>query len=159
MANALIPFTMLGSSHLARLARRAAHACTRLGNGVAIVGIVLTWRAPNRVGCYPRIAAVLGAFRYNFVQPHFDQSSLATYNDQQKSVIVEGLVVVSQTPRDAYTNLRVEATTLLSADQPTRTVRGLFLVQAPPFTDFRYATGEAEGKTPNADRCGRLFLP
>ena len=42
-------------------------------------------------------------------QPHFDQTSLATYNDQQKSVIVEGLVVGEPDARDAYANLRVEA--------------------------------------------------
>jgi hypothetical protein len=29
------------------------------------------------------LAATLGALRFNLAQPHFDQTSLATYNDQQ----------------------------------------------------------------------------
>ena len=49
--------------------------------------------------------------------------------------------------RDAYTNLRVESDKLIIADQPTRTVKGLVLVQAPPFSDFRYGDRvRAEGK-------------
>ena len=49
--------------------------------------------------------------------------------------------------RDAYTNLRVEADKLIIADQPTRTVKGLVLVQAPPFSDFRYGDRvRVEGK-------------
>ena len=92
---------------------------------------------------------MLGALRYSLAQPHFDQTSLATYNDQQRSVIIEGVVVGEPDTRDAYTNLRVEADHLLIlrlgsgqvSNLPgaiTRTVRGLVLVQAPPFTDFRY---------------------
>src|SRR5512136_1995410 len=84
------------------------------------------------------LAAILGALRYNLAQPHLDQTSVATYNDQQKSVIVEGAVVGEPDVRDAYTNLRVEADWLIATGQPMRTVRGLVLVQAPPFTDFRY---------------------
>jgi len=41
-------------------------------------------------------------------------------------------------PDSSTSNLRVEADRLVIAEQPTRTVRGLVLVQAPPFTDFRY---------------------
>ena len=52
--------------------------------------------------------------------------------------MVEGVVVGEPDARDAYTNLRVEADQLIIADQPTRTVKGLVLIQAPPFTDFRY---------------------
>jgi hypothetical protein len=63
---------------------------------------------------------------------------VVAYNDQQKSVIVEGLVVGEPDARDAYTNLRVEANKLIIADQPTRTVEALALIQTPPFTDFRY---------------------
>jgi len=81
------------------------------------------------------------------VQLHLDQTSLATHNDQQKSVTVEGVVVDEPDERDNYTNLRVEAGKLTIADQPTRTVKGLVLVQAPPLTDFRYGDRiRAEGK-------------
>jgi hypothetical protein len=40
--------------------------------------------------------------------------------------------------RETYANPRVESVTLVSVDQPTRIVRGLVLVRAPLFTDFRY---------------------
>jgi len=75
-------------------------------------------------------------------------------------VIVGGIVVSQPDARDALarTNLRVEADHLLIlrlrsgqvsnlADGIARTVRGLVLVQAPPFTDFRYGDrGRTEGK-------------
>jgi competence protein ComEC len=65
-------------------------------------------------------------------------------------VIVEGVVVAEPDARDADINLRVEADHLLISNLPTsitRTVRGLVLVQTPPFTDYRYGDRvRAEGK-------------
>ncbi len=65
-------------------------------------------------------------------------------------MIVEGVVVGEPDARDAYTNLRVEKVHLLISkltDSATRTVKGLVLVQVPPFTDFRYSDRiRAEGK-------------
>ena len=52
--------------------------------------------------------------------------------------MVEGIVVAEPDVRDKYTNLRVQADKLSIADQPARKVKGLVLVQAPPFSDFRY---------------------
>jgi len=98
--------------------------------GVAIVGIVLTWRTRKPRWLFAlRVAliAILGALRFNLAQPHFDQTTLATYNDQAKPVIVEGVVAAEPDVHDAYTNLRVEADKLAITDQPTRTVRGLVL--------------------------------
>ena len=115
---------------------------------VAIVGIIPTWRTPRlRWVLVLALAAVLGALCYNFAQPRYDQTTLATYNDQLKSVVVEGLVVAEPDARDTYTNLRVEAGKLAITDEPTRTVKGLMLVQVPPFTDFRYGNRiRAEGR-------------
>jgi len=60
---------------------------------------------------------------------------------------VAAIVVDEPDERDNYTNLRVEAGKVTIADQPTRTVKGLVLVQAPPFTDSRYGDRiRAEGK-------------
>jgi len=149
MATSLIPFTLAWLMGI-WLASRIALPTVALGfaAGVAILGLIL-WRHARG----PRwlfvlaLAAMLGALRYNLAQPHFDQTTLATYNDQQKPVIVEGVVTAEPDERDTYTNLRVEAHRLLITDQPTRTVRGLVLVQAPPFTDFRYGDRiRAEGK-------------
>ena len=131
---------------------------------VAVVGIILTWRAPKPRWIFVlAFAAMLGALRYNSVQPHFDQTTLATYNDQLGSVIVEGIVVGEPDTRDAYTNLRVEADRLMITDQPTKTVKGLALVQAPPFTDYRYgdqirAEGKLQTPTDSGDFSYREYL-
>jgi len=151
MAAPLIPFTLAWLIGI-WLASRIMMPSLALGiaAGMAIVGIILAWRAPRP--CWILVlalSAMLGALRYNLAQPHFDQTSLATYNDQQKSVTVEGMVVSEADARDMYTNLRVEADHLLILrlrsgqvsnlpDSITRTVHGLALIQAPPFTDFRY---------------------
>src|SRR5512136_1911696 len=142
MATPLIPLTIAWLIGL-WLASRIAVPSVALGiaAGVAVVGIVLTWRAPRlRWLVVLALAAILGAFRYNLAQPHFDQTSLATYNDRHKSVIVEGIIVGEPDMRDTYTNLRVQADHLLILrpssgqvsnlpDGVTRTVRGLVLVQ------------------------------
>jgi competence protein ComEC len=96
------------------------------------------------------LAATLGALCYNLAQPRFDLTAVATYNDQAKSVIVEGVVVADPDARDKYTNLRVEADHLFISNlsnNVTRTVHGPVLIQAPPFSDFRYGDRiRAEGK-------------
>jgi competence protein ComEC len=131
------------------------------------VGIILTWRAPKPRWVFVlALAAVLGAIRFNLEQPHFDQTTLATYNDQPKPVIVEGVVTAEPDARDAYTNLRVEADQLLISNLPdgiTRTVKGLVLVQAPPFTDFRYGDrlrveGKLQTPTDSGDFSYRDYL-
>ena len=143
MAMPLIPFTLAWLIGI-WIASRVALPSVALGitAGVAFVGILFTWRSPKPRWIFVlALAAILGALRYNSVQPHFDQTMLATYNDQQKSVIVEGVVGGEPDARDTYTNLRVEADQLLISNLPsgiTRTVKGLVLIQAPPFTDFRY---------------------
>ncbi len=149
MAMPLIPFTLAWLFGI-WIASRVALPTPALGvaTAVAILGVIIWRRAPKpRWFFVLALAAILGALRYNLAQPHFDQTSLATYNDQQKSVIVEGVIVGEPDMRDKYINLRVEADKLIIAEQPTRTVKGLVLVQAPPFTDFRYGDQvRAEGK-------------
>src|SRR5574340_759850 len=120
MAAPLIPFTIAWLIGI-WLASRAALPSVALGiaAGVAIVSIILTRRAPKPRWIFVLVlAATLGALRYNLAQPHFDQTSLATYNDQQKSVIIEGVVVGEPDARDTYTNLRVEADHLLISNLP-----------------------------------------
>lgn len=133
------------------LASRIAVSSVALGVAAfaAVVAIALTWRRSpkSRWALILTLAALLGALRYNLAQPCFDQTSLVAYNDQQQPVIVEGVVVAEPDVRDKYTNLRVQVDKLSIADQPARTVKGLVLVQAPPFTDYRYGDRvRAEGK-------------
>ncbi len=140
MATPLIPFTLAWLVGI-WIASRIVVPTVALGAaiGVAILGIILTRRSPKPRWIFVlALAAILGALRFNLAQLHFDQTLLATYNDQQKSVIVEGAVVGEPDARDAYTNLRVEADRLIITDQPTQTVKGLVFVQAPPFTDLCY---------------------
>jgi hypothetical protein len=129
MAKPLIPFTLAWLIGLWLASCIVAPSIAlAFAAGVAILGTILLWRAPKpRWMFILALAAVLGALRFNLAQPHFDQTSLATYNDQQKSVTVEGVVVGEPDVRDAYTNLRIEADRLLitdSADGVTRTVKG-----------------------------------
>jgi hypothetical protein len=73
------------------------------------------------------LAAILGALRFNLAQPHFDQTTLAPYNDQPRSVNVEGVIVGEPDARDSYTNLRRGGPA--HPHRPaTRTVHGLVLV-------------------------------
>jgi competence protein ComEC len=168
MATPLIPFTIAWLIGI-WLASRVDVPSIALGlaAGLAVVGAILWRRVLGlRWAFILALAAMLGALRYNLARPHFDQTSLASYNDQQKSVIVEGIVVSEPDRRDAYTNLRVEADHLLIpnvADGITRTVKGLVLVQAPPFTDFRYgdrirAEGKAQTPTNTGDFDYREYL-
>ena len=130
MATPFIPFTLAWLIGI-WLASRIVLPTIALGVAtvIAVVGIVLAWRVPRpRWMFILALAATLGALRFNLAQPHFDRTTLATYNDQLKSVIVEGVIVGEPDTRDMYTNLRVEPDKLVITDQPTRTVRGLVLI-------------------------------
>jgi len=163
MATPLIPFTiawLIGIWAASRIALPTV--AFGFAVGAAIPGIILSWRAPKpRWVFILTLAATLGALRFNLAQPRFDQTSLVTYNDQQQPVIVEGIVVAEPDVRDEYTNLRVQADKLSITDQPTRTAKGLALIQAPPFSNFRYGDRvRAEGKlqTPtNFGEAGRWW--
>ena len=122
------------------LASRIALPTLALGVAaiVAIVGIILSRRSPKPRWTFILVlAATLGALRYNPAQPHFDQTSLVAYNDQQQPIIVEGVVAAEPDVRDKYTHLRVQADKLVTANQPARTVRSRVLIIASRFSDYR----------------------
>jgi len=57
------------------------------------VGIVPTWRAPKPRWLFVlALAETVGALQYNIAQPHFDRTALVTYNDQQKTVVIESII-------------------------------------------------------------------
>ena len=125
----LIPFTLAWLIGI-WIASRLALPTVALGFaiGVVIASIILTWRVPKPRWIFVlALAAILGALRFDPAQPDLDQTSLATYNDQQKLVIAEGVVVGEPDARDKYTNLRVEADRLAITNQPTKTVKGMVL--------------------------------
>lgn len=93
------------------------------------------------------VALSLGAVRYQFSLPVYDESFVATYNGSGV-VILEGVVWDGPDVRDTHTNvrLRVESLTLFSDSGPvTRTAHGLALIYAPRYSEERLTfTGESE---------------
>jgi competence protein ComEC len=110
---------------------------------LALVGLVplvslFLWRKNRWVGlasvCV--LALLLGAWRYSSAIPHFDESTLAYYNDEGW-VKLTGVVSGEPDVRDTYTNLRVAADSLALGDQEYA-VTGAVLVRAPRYPEYRY---------------------
>ncbi len=80
----------------------------------------------------------LGAARWIWAQPAFDETFIATYNDLGEAAI-EGIVIDEPDVRDTYVNLRVEVDSLqlIESENPIQ-VHGTVLVQAPRFPSFNY---------------------
>jgi competence protein ComEC len=95
----------------------------------AFLGLLL-WRDNVRVrwGASCVLVLVLGAGRLLLAVPHFDETSLATYNDAGW-VALEGVVVGEPDEREYHTNLRVRAERLALPDGTELEVDGLVLVK------------------------------
>ncbi len=96
----------------------------------AFLGLLL-WRDDHRVrlGALCALMLALGAGRFLLAVPHFDETSLATYNDIGW-VALEGIVVGEPDEREYYTNLRLRAERLTLPDGTELQVEGLVLVKA-----------------------------
>ncbi|HDQ71786.1 MAG TPA: DNA internalization-related competence protein ComEC/Rec2 [Chloroflexi bacterium] len=82
-----------------------------------------------RLGAGCALALVLGAGRFMLAQPHFDETSLATYNDVGW-VTLEGVIVGEPDERETRTFLRVRAERLTLPDGADVAVDGVVLVKA-----------------------------
>ncbi|HUX76171.1 MAG TPA: DNA internalization-related competence protein ComEC/Rec2 [Anaerolineae bacterium] len=104
----------------------------------AILGLLL-WRDDARVrwGTSCALVLALGAGRLLLAVPHFDETSLSTYNDAGW-VTLEGVVVGEPDEREHHTNLRVQAERLALPDGTELEVDGLVLVQAGRYPQRRY---------------------
>jgi competence protein ComEC len=104
----------------------------------AFLGLLL-WRDDHRVrlGAVCALVLALGAGRLLLAIPHFDETSLATYNDIGW-VTIEGVVVGEPDEREHYTNLRVRAERLRLPDGAEQEVEGLVLVKADRYPQRRY---------------------
>jgi competence protein ComEC len=104
---------------------------------IPLAGLVL-WQGERRVRLVSVCALtfILGAWRYSSTIPHFDEGSLAYYNDKGW-VELTGVVSGEPDVRDTYTNLRVAAESLTLDDQE-HTVTGTVLVRAPRYPEYRY---------------------
>ena len=80
----------------------------------------------------------LGAARWVWAQPAFDETFVATYNDLGEAAL-EGIIVDEPDARDTYVNLRVEVDSLqLQAAESAIPAHGTALVQVPRFPAFNY---------------------
>lgn len=105
---------------------------------IPLAGFLL-WRENHRARLLSvcGLALLLGAGRYLLAQPHFDRRSLATYNDRGW-VTLTGTVAAEPDVRATYTNLRVQVETLTLDDESQHRVRGLTLVRAERYPEYRY---------------------
>ncbi len=106
------------------------------------LGLFAAIVARRKVKLHPlAIVAVmfgLGAARWGWAQPVFDNSFIAAYNDKG-AVTLEGVVVDEPDVRDTYVNLRVAVEALrLEGAAEAIPVQGLVLVQAPRFPALNY---------------------
>jgi competence protein ComEC len=104
---------------------------------VPLAGLFL-WRENPRIrlASLCALALLLGAWRYSSTIPHFDDGSLAYYNEWGW-VKLTGVVSGEPDVRDTYTNLRVVAGSL-SLDNQEHAVTGTALVRAPRYPEYRY---------------------
>jgi len=94
--------------------------------------ILLWWREWQvRLLSACLLALLLGALRYRLSIPHFDERSLAYYNDKGQ-VTIQGIVASEPDERDRWTNLRIKASRL-EDDEGSHEVTGIVLVRAPRY--------------------------
>jgi competence protein ComEC len=105
---------------------------------LAFLGLLL-WRDDARVrwGASCALVFALGMGRFLLAVPHFDETSLATYNEAGW-VTLEGVVVGEPDEREYYTNLRVRAERLTLPDGTELEVEGVALVQVERYPQRRY---------------------
>lgn len=86
------------------------------------------------------IALSLGAARYQTSIPDLhDRNFIAFYNDIEQTMIISGVVVNFPDQRDTYTNLRIQAERIHSANDVLATpVSGLLLARVEPDENFHY---------------------
>ena len=103
-------------------------------------------------------SAFFGAYRYQSKQPDLsDPSFIASYNDTQGEVILEGVITAPPDVRDSYTNLRLAVDKIRPAYDTSflyREVHGLLLVKVPAGGTWRYGDRvhmEGQVETPSED--------
>jgi len=104
----------------------------------AFIGIFL-WRDTRRAKLIwlSVLFAAIGGARYLISLPHFDNTSLSTYNGVGE-VTVEGVLVAEPDVRDTYINLRVNADRITLPDRNTYSINGLLLTRPSRPNEFRY---------------------
>jgi competence protein ComEC len=101
--------------------------------------VLALWRRERtaRLAALCGLCLLAGAWRFTITIPHFGASDLATYNDQGQ-VTLRGLVTGEPDERDTYTNLRLDAESMITPGGAERAVRGVALLRAPRYPEYRY---------------------
>jgi len=116
---------------------------------LALGGLFLYRDIPHlRTWALLGLMLIIGAIRFTFSQPTFDENYVAFYNDASNPVTVTGIVVDEPDIRDHYINLRLQ-TESLQSETITQSVEGLVLVRAPRYPERFYGdrlavTGQLE---------------
>ncbi len=108
-------------------------------SAVGLIAAVITRRNLNwRNAAIAVVMLGLGAARWVWAQPAFDESFIATYNDAGEAAI-EGIIIDEPDVRDTYVNLRIEVDSLqpIDSENPIQ-VHGTVLAQVPRFPPFNY---------------------
>ncbi len=108
------------------------------------------------------LALSLGAARYQYSVPQFDAFHIAFYNDRNYDVLVTGYITDFPDYRDAFTNLRVQVTSVDTGDSDLE-AGGLILARAPANQVFAYGQtvrlrGKLETPPENEDFSYRDYL-
>ena len=108
-------------------------------SGLGLIAAVFARRDANwRNVALAVVMLGLGAARWIWAQPTFDETFIATYNEAGQAAI-EGIVIDEPDVRDTYVNLRIEVDTLQLKDSDSSLqVHGTVLVPAPRFPSFNY---------------------
>lgn len=133
---------------LAFLSGIAIHAKLHLPTDIwltlVFLVILLAWLLPLKQSrsfkwtvTVSMIAMLLGAARFHFSTHTLNPSDVAWYNDRKYEVLITGYLVEPPDYRDAYTNLRVEATEL-DTGKDIFPVHDLMLVRIPANQTYHY---------------------
>lgn len=163
-----MPLVSLGVAWLVGIyaASRAALPALAIAPLVALAaGFVVAFRhSPSqRWIALCAAAALLGALRYSLAQPHFDNQSLATYNNRNQPATIVGVVAAEPDVRDVDIRLRLRSETLAFGNSRPLPVNGLALVRAPRYPEYHYGdrlsiTGQLESPPLLEDFDYRAYL-
>jgi competence protein ComEC len=137
-----MPFVYLGTGWLIGIWSTSAVSLPIevliLAGLIALIGFAL-WRDSRRAKLMwlGVLFAALGGGRYLLSVPHFDQSSLSTYNNVGE-VTVEGVIEADPDVRDTYINLRIKSERLTLPDETTHPIEGLLFTRPSRPNEFRY---------------------
>jgi competence protein ComEC len=122
-----------------------------LGMWIALAGVVLLisiiWSIVIRHRSLPAFwrilpfvifAFLLGASRYQSVQPKIDPFQIAWYNDRDYDILVTGIISEPPDYRDTYTNLKLQVEKVDTGLPTPLTAEGLLLARVSPGETYHY---------------------